>query len=86
MRRPSNLPATGYILHVGIAKPLLLTLIRNTGHVGILRGWTGRDADAYAAVLADARQVFVLEACDRQGPDGACLGHPREAESAERGA
>jgi hypothetical protein len=63
-------------LHVGIVKSLLLNLIHNEGAARTLVGWTGTDEEAIEAVTADHREVFVLSAeCDRQGPDGACLGH-----------
>jgi hypothetical protein len=64
------------LLHVGIAKPLLLTLLRNVGAASVLKGWTGSDEEAIAAINADPREVFVLsDECDRIGPDGACMGH-----------
>jgi hypothetical protein len=68
------------ILHVGIHKGLLLTLLANHGAGEVLKGWTGTDEEARLAIVEDPREYIVLDpACDRQGPDGACLGHEVEA-------
>lgn len=66
-------------LHVGVAKWLLLELLKAHGAGEVLVGWQGTDAEAREVIQADPREFFVLDtSCDRQGPDGACLGHELE--------
>lgn len=70
----------GRTLHVHLTKDYLLQQIAQSGARGVLKDWPGTDAEAIAAVRADPRECFVVGPCDRQGEDGHCLGHPREAE------
>ncbi len=64
------------LFHVGIVKPLLLSLIKNEGASTVLVGWQGTDAEAIEAVEADPRSVFVLDAkCRDWKEDGSCRGH-----------
>lgn len=66
----------GYVLHVGIGKRLLLSLLVSEGAQCVLKGWSGTDEEARVAIESDPREFFVLDpACDNQGPDGACQGH-----------
>jgi hypothetical protein len=61
------------VIHVGIAKPLLLSLLHAHGAGEVLRGWTGTDAEAAAVIEADPRDFFVLsDECQHQKPDGSC--------------
>ncbi len=77
-------PIRTHTVHVGIVKGLLISIIRNEGAAAALYGWTGTDAEAIAAVQADPRDVFVLDAtCTRRAPDGACLGHYSDEDVAD---
>lgn len=69
-------PGTHRRLHVGIAKWLLLELLTAHGAAGVLKGWTGTEAEAYDAIRSDPREFFVLDSeCDNQQADGSCGGH-----------
>ncbi len=66
------------MLHVGIAKWLLIELLTEHGAAAVLKGWQGTDLEAYEAIQRDPRAFFVLDpSCDNVQPDGACGGHPR---------
>jgi len=66
-------------VHIGIAKWLLLELLAKHGAAEVARDWKGTDEQLAAAIRADHREYFVLDSsCDKQGPDGACLGHEAE--------
>lgn len=63
--------------HVSIAKSLLLDLLAQHGHEGVLRGWCGSTDEAIAMIEADTRSWFVMKpSCDHQDSEGKCLGHP----------
>jgi hypothetical protein len=64
------------ILHVGVAKWLLLDLLSTYGAGAVLKGWTGTHDEAREAIMADPREYFVLSPdCNKQNADGSCAGH-----------
>lgn len=70
--------ARSRVIHVSAEKLTLIRWIQERGHAQVLKGWTGTDEEAIAALEADTRQWFVLDAaCDAQDESGRCLGHER---------
>lgn len=67
---------TRRIIHLSIAKWLLIELLTEHGASAVLNGWEGTDAEAYEAITADPHEYHVMDdTCDKRGPDGSCLGH-----------
>jgi hypothetical protein len=64
----------GTTIHVSAHRDYVLREIKACGASSILANWTGTDAEAVQAVLADSRTWFAFD-CPTPRSDGGCPGH-----------